>query len=162
MLCSKIRFKKYICLSNKCHLFDNEYNGIVSNPLCWSGVETAAGAALHPRGQRSELSPDLRREPLSECDDHTHLRSSDSLTVNAAGLQEILLVASHDDRFSLETSFSRFAQTRETGLKQDSSVSLISTTHLIYLRKKSKTRTRRTLFFLRHASETIPGLHSVS
>ncbi len=89
----------------------------MSKPLCWSGVETAAGAALQPRGQRSEISPNLRREPLSVCDDHTYMRSSDSLTVNAAGLQEILLVASHD-RFSLETSFSRFAQTRETGLKQ--------------------------------------------
>ncbi len=83
----------------------------MSKPLCWSGVETAAGAALQPRGQRSEISPNLRRERLSVCDDHTYMRSSDSMT------EEILLVASHD-RFSLETSFSRFAQTRETGLKQ--------------------------------------------
>ncbi len=70
-----------------------------------SNVQYYLGQMVCTLGRRASL--------LSVCD-HTHLRSSDSLTLNAAGLLEILLVASHD-RFSLETSFARFAQTRKTG-----------------------------------------------
>lgn len=141
----------------KCHSFYNEYNGIHSQvsknrcalELCWDSGESSASA---PRtALRTQLTAAMRTRSTHTCAD-----------VSACLVTDWLWMQLDYERFYWLSDMTGSVwkppshDLRRPG-RQESSVILISTTHLIWLGKKSKTRTRRPLFCFRHASMSIPG-----